>query len=284
MHKIEFGKIDKDFPEDISEMTPAQFQYFSYLEMLRQSGQISMEALEVHFVYFALNMVRTSDSAKIVENVTKLRELVRPYFIEKSHNGKTSKIVDLNFVINPFPSIVCNKETLLGPADALQDCSYEEVFVHAHREFMEFSNTRDMEALTRLAAVLYRPAKNGKRTKFKAKDLEDHQKLTIQLKPEVKFGIFLYFASCHKFITTNDALDIGGGITVDIASLFKPDSTQGNAKGIGPVGIIYSIAESGVFGSAKETGAQNVYDILIRMVQLNEQAKKIKADAKRNKS
>lgn len=264
-------------------MTEAQYRYFSFLELHRQLGNISMGQLEVQLIYFCLNMVRTSKDEKVVENINELRKLVRPYYTSQKSKktGKQAPIVDLNFVVNPLPVITIQKEKFYGPADALQDCSYEEVFVHAQNALLDFSNTLDEEYLDKLVAILYRKPKAGKRPKFDGEAYEEHLEQIKTLKPEIKFGVYLFFASCQKFITTAESLDIGGGNTVNIAALFKPDPSQGKSKVIGPVGIIYSLAESGVFGNAKKTGRQGVYDVLIRMVQLNEQAKEMKKNAKR---
>lgn len=281
MHKITFGNITREFPGTVSEMTVDQYRYFCFLEMQRQLGQIIMEQLEVSFVYFALNMVRTTKTPQVVENVTQLRKLVKPYFTKEKKDGKTYTILALNFVNNPLPVLKVDGSILHGPGDALQNCTYEEVFIHGHNALMDFSATRDEEHLDQLVAILCRPAVNGIRPKFNAEILEDHLPLVKKLQPEVKFGIFLFFASCHKFITNASALDIGGGNTVDIAQLFKPDPNQKRQKGIGSIGIIYSLAESGVFGNAKETASQNVYDVLIRMVQLHEQYKEARRNAKR---
>ena len=286
MHKIAFNNITREFPACVDQMTPEQYRYFAFLELNRQMGKISMKQLEVQFVYFALNMVRTSNAPKVVENVNLLRKLVKPYFTTQKAKGKTNTIVDLNFLQNPLKEIEPEKDlVLLGPSEALTNCTYEEVFVYGHAALLEFSNTMNEEALDRLVAILYRPANaNGKRPKFDPETYEDNIPLVENLHPEVKFGVYLFFASCIKFITTATTLDIGGGNTVNIAQLFKPDPGQKSSKGIGPVGLIYSIAESGVFGNARETASQGVYDVLIRMVQLHEQAKEMKKNAKRNQT
>lgn len=257
-------------------MTAAQYRYFSFLEMNRQQGKISMADLEVFFVYFALNMVHTSNSSKTIENVNHLRELVRPFFKDQEDKGKKYKIVDLNFVMNPLEKIQVEKTELLGPAPALTNCTYEEVFVHGQNAMIDFCNTNEEEYLDKLAATLYRPAVNGRRPKFNSEDLDDVLPLVRKLEPEVKFGIFLFFSSCHKFITTNDALPLEGGIVVDVAQLFKPSKKK--AKGVGPVGVIWDLAESQVFGNAGETGKINVYDVLVRMVQLHEKAEELKKE------
>ena len=288
MHSIQFGNITREFPESISEMTAEQYQYFSFLEMNRQLGKMSMEEVEVLFIYFVLNMERSTNGLKATENINMLRELVRPYYTVQKIKGKNVRILDLSFLENPLP--VLNVKTprlpfwgvkLHGPTAALQDCTYEEVFVHGQNALLEFSSTGDAEALDRLVAILYRPLIKGKKPKFNPEQIDDHLPFVKTLFPEVKFGIYLFFASCQKFITTATDLDIGGGNEVNIAQLFKPDPGQKKTKGIGPVGIIYSLAESGVFGSAKDTASQGVYDVLIRMVQLHEQAKEMKKNAKR---
>ena len=292
MHKIEFANITWEFPESISEMTEAQYRYFSFLEMNRQLGKMSMEELETLFVYFAMEMDHETNGRKAVENVTRLRELVQPYFTgqKSKKSGKQVKIVDLNFFENPLPVIEIKGKKYIGPSTVLQDCSYEEVFVHAQNALLDFSNTLEEEYLDRLVAILYRPKKRGnpwflwskkRKPVFNAEEVDERIEDIKTLQPEIKFGVYLFFASCQKFITTAEALDIGGGNTVNIAQLFKPDPSQGKGKGIGSVGLIYSLAESGVFGNARETGRHGVYDILSRMVQLHEQAKEMEKNAKR---
>jgi hypothetical protein len=281
MHKIQFGTITRDFPESISEMTESQFRYFSFLEMNRQTGKLTMEELEVLFVYFAMGMLRASDTPLVIENVTNLRKLVQPYFTTQTLKGKKYTILDLNFVSNLIPVIEIDGTKLYGPAEALQDCSYEQVFVHAQNALLDFSNDREETYLDQLTAVLYRPKKNGKREKFNSETYEAQLELIKKLQPEIKFAVYLFFASCHKFITTATNLNIGGGTSMDVAQLFKPDPSQGQAKGIGPAGIIFTIAESGVFGNARETAGENVFTILSRMVQLHEQYKEQKRNAKR---
>ncbi len=282
MHKIEFGNITREFPESISEMTVPQYRYFCYLELNRVSGNIKMNEVETAFVYFILNMVRTSKSKKVVENVTMLRKLVHPYYNTEKIKGRLSMVVNLDFVENPIPILKIKKGKkdlqYFGPAAALQNCSYEEVFVHAHNAMLDFINNKDIEALDRLVAILYRPAVDGKRPLFDQEQYQDlipdFEKLAI----EVKYGVFLFFASSHKFLTTHTNLDIGGGNTVNIAQLFAPDPNQVKGKGFGAVGVIFSLAKTNVFGNSKETGRANVIDVLVHLVQLHEEAKNLKRE------
>ena len=283
MHKIEFGKITKEFPESIAEMTGPQYRYFCYLELNRQLGKMPMHDLETMFVYFALNMAHTSDSPRVIENVTLLRELVKPYYIEQEGKGKTKhKIVDLNFVNNPLPVITIDKLKLYGPSPALQDCTYAEVFMHSQNAMIDFCNTSEEEYLDDLIAVLYRPMIKGKRPKFDSDNYEEHKQAIKKLPPEIKFGVFLFFSSCHKFITTNRALDIGGGVVINTAQLFQPSKKK--QKGVGPIGVIHSLAESQVFGDTEKTGKTGVYDVLTRLVQLHEQGLEAKRNANSKKT
>lgn len=280
MHKIEFNNISKEFPESISEMSSDQYQYFCYLEILRQTGKIKMSRLEVLFIYYVLDMERVSSAPQVIENINKLRDLVRPYFSSQSKKGTSQKIVELDFVENPLPEIIIAKKKYSGPKTALQDCQYAQIFVYAHNEYLDFSKASEEAHLDRLLAILYHPPGE----KFDPELIETRSVLFSGLKVEIKFGVYLFFASCLKFMATCKELSIGGGVTVDLSELFKPDPAQVKMKGIGAIGVIYSIAESRVFGDAEKTGKQGVYDILIRLIQLDQQAKKIKEDAKRNRA
>lgn len=278
MHQISFNNITREFPETVSEMTPEQYRYFCQLELARQAGQISMARLEILFIYHVLNMVRVSNKPQVIENIHKLRSLVKPYFTSQRKDGKDRPVLDLDFVHNPIPEIKLGKTIYKGPGTALQDCEYAQLFVYAHNAYIDFSKTMQDKHLDRLVAALYMPAGS----EFKAQDMISRAGKFKDIPLDLKFGVYLFFASCMKFIATNTALPIGGGVTVDISILFKSDGGSGSMKGIGAIGVIYDLAADGVFGDADKTGHQNAYDVLIRIIQLDQKAKKLKEDAKRN--
>jgi hypothetical protein len=92
----------------------------------------------------------------------------------------------------------------------------------------------------------------------------------------IKYGIWLWFTACMEFLRTGKP--VIDGIEIDLAILYKGD--EGGSAGIGLTGILYSLAETGVFGGIRETGDSNLYDVLARLYQVKLQMDEIKAKSK----
>lgn len=284
MHTLELlhkKPITLEFPSAIWEMTQQQYTFFCKRIMMWHAGLISLRRLKIYLVYEFLNLKRSKcNDDSLVENIHQLTRLCDGYFTTETRNGKQATIVQQNFINNLIPQIDTEFGPLIGPQDALLDCSYGEVG-YANNSFLDFSKSGNISFLNNLVAALYRPEVDGRRPDFNQKNLS-HITLVEKIPEETKFGVYLWFASCMKWVSTNRALDIGGGVTVDLSILFKKSDSSG--KNFGFLGVIYSLAESQVFGDAEKTARQNYYDILIRMAQMQAEAEKLKRDAKRNKS
>lgn len=284
MHTIELlhkKPITLEFPASIWEMTQEQYVFFCKRLMMWHAGIIPLQRLKVYLVYEFLHLKRSKcNDDELVENIHSLTALCDGYFTSEKRNGKDATIVRQNFINNLIPVIDTDFGPLIGPQDALLDCSYGEVG-YANNNFLDFSRTGDIKYLNALVTALYRPKIDEERIAFNQKELK-HAPLVEAVPEEIKFGVYLWFASCMKWVSTNQSLDIGGGVSVDVSVLFKQSKSAG--KNFGFVGVIYSLAESQVFGDAEKTAAQNYYDILIRMAQMHAEAEKLKRDAKRHKS
>ena len=90
--------------------------------------------------------------------------------------------------------------------------------------------------------------------------------------------MLLWFGNCVDFIATGrPTID---GIEMDFSILFSKKTDSDNTPaGIGLTGVIYSLAESSVFGNAEQTGNTNLYDVLVRLYQL-----KLELDALKDKN
>ena len=71
------------------------------------------------------------------------------------------------------------------------------------------------------------------------------------------------------------------GTEVDLRLLWS-DSGQGKAKG-SLTTVLFSLAESGVFGTVKQTSEANLYDVLLRLYQVAQTAKEAEQKAKERK-
>ncbi|MBE7649162.1 hypothetical protein [Tenacibaculum finnmarkense] len=292
MHKIQIGtEIIRDYPSEISEMTPEQFTAFAGLVFLYQSKEISFVEFSKLLTYEMLNIKRRvdinnhPDDDKIIENILKISKLNNAFFDEKIHENKPVKVIKLDFVNNLIPKIPTTSGDLLGPKEALIDTQFGE-YVIALNAYLDFSKTGQEADLNWLVASLYR--KECKiRKKHHLEDVRtpfDKHKIayTANLLKDVpfayKYAVYLWFSACQNFIITNKQLELSGGTVVDLSVLFKKGESN-NDKSIGMAGVIYSLAETGVFGDDEETAKRPTYDILLRMLQTYWEAKKMIKDA-----
>lgn len=282
------SKISRDYPESIAEMTSDQFVNFADLVFMYQSKQISYQEFSVRLTYTLLNMERTvkktnkSRLSEVSECINYIAKNNDAFFEEKHKEGKTYKVIALNFVSNLIPKIKVGDQWYYGPSDALTNTEFGE-YVSALNFYIDFSKSNKVEDLDLLVGVLYRPENeskslNDKRTPFNKELISYYAKEVSTIPFAEKYAIYLFFAACQQFIVTTKELSLSGGITVDLSVLFNQSKT--NEKGIGMAGIIYSLAESNVFGDAEKTAKQPTYEILLRMVQTYYQAKKLERDAK----
>ncbi|WP_271407267.1 hypothetical protein [Tenacibaculum soleae] len=292
MHKIEIGtEIVKQYPATIDEMTSKQFVEFSALVFMYQSQQISFSEFSIKLTYQLLNMKRRvnisnhPDANIIAENINSLSKLNEAFFEKKIINKKSVKVIRLDFVRNLIPKVNINTQWYYGPGDALTNTEFGE-YVSALNAYLDFSKTGKEEDLDWMIASLYRPEcklrkkhnLEDTRISFEKHRVQHLAAVLTKIPFAQKYAIYLWFSACQKFIVTNKQLELSGDITVDLSVLFKQEST--GEKGIGMAGVIYSLAETNVFGDAEKTAKQNMYDVFLRMLQTYLQAKKMQKDAK----
>lgn len=299
MHNIEIEgtKLLLQFPEDGTEFNRAQFLSLSRLMMLFNTKHISFDQFKVKLTYDFLNLKRSADISKeenqpIIENVAAIGRLAEPYFYEKKEEGKIIKVLNMVFYNQLLPTIKASGTVFHGPSSALFNTVYGE-YSQALTAFLDYSKTGEESHLNTLIATLYRPKKwfytlrryfpgftEDKRRAYNPNLTQHYAKKLKHLAPEVKHAIYLFFASCQHFIATSDALDIGGGNTIDISILFKKEIGTTTTKGLGIVGTLYSIAETKVFGDVEKVAKQGTYDVFAYLVdqhqKMKEQEKKLK--------
>jgi hypothetical protein len=216
--------------------------------------------------------------------IYRLGELCESFFEEIEHQGQKSKSFNLNFTRNFIPTI-CG--IYHGPQNAMQDVTFCE-YRHAHRYYAAYLESRDENDLNHLIAVLYRPAKKGLTfrrffagfdgqirvpftSRYNPVILEARVKDIARLPMAIRYGIFLFFSGCERFLV-NGSVKVDGK-TIEFSSIYDQRDNEPSGADIGLTGILYSLAETHVFGSIEETDNQNLYDIMLRLYQLVSQSK-----------
>jgi hypothetical protein len=225
--------------------------------------------------------------------IYRISELCESFFEDIERDGQKTKTFKLSFTQQFIPKI-CGK--FYGPADALQDITFAEYRI-AHSFYAAYLDSKTDSDLNHLIAVLYRPAKrflwlkkllpsyDGQvRIPFTSKSnplfLESRAKAIAKLPMSIRYGIFLFFSGCEEFLAKG-VVNVDGK-QIDFSIIYEKSENSEDSPDIGLIGILYSLAETKVFGSIEETDGQNLFDIMIRLYQVVKQSRAMESKYKSN--
>jgi hypothetical protein len=232
----------------------------------------------------------TPESIKLTinDNINRLADQLDSLFEIVDNSGVQEYHLDLENIKQFLPVIKIGRKKYYGPADALTDCTFYEyrTAVYCYKIFAETKNDADLD---NLIAVLYRPKKsffwirkhlpsfNGIirqsiTSKTNPSFLSKRAKIISKLPIIEKEIIRLYFSGCLKYLRTGKPVIDGNEISFDV--LYKGASTDDD--GIGMSGLLFSLAETKVFGEIDTTDSQNLYTIFARLYQVMKQQEKMK--------
>ncbi|NYJ27508.1 hypothetical protein [Allomuricauda sp. ARW1Y1] len=298
MHKIEVvgTKLVLEYPENGLEFSKEQFLAFSKYVLMYNSKVLSYDQFRTRLTYAFLNLKRSIDAnddknLPAIENILSISKLANGFFSKKTQDGQ--KVVKMDFYRQLVPTIKANGKIFYGPSDALFNTVYGE-FIDTLSHFNDYSTSGQIEHLDMMIATLYRPKRMfgwfrnligkyrlDKRREYNPELTAKYAKSLRGLNLHEKHAIYLYVSSSINFLLNAEALDIGGGNTLNIASIFeKPDGNQ-KGSGVGMLSTLYSIAETKVFGNINEVAKQNTIDVFAFLV---DQKHKMKENEKRLKN
>jgi hypothetical protein len=292
MHTIEIPAKNEMYfmPSEMHELNTRQYIALCHVLYLLEHSKISNEEAEMRlllaFAEIKLNwryaLMSKRKKMLVHENLNQLLPLIKTVFEERQlSDGQTAMVPSLAFVDNK----IRRYQNLIGPDDALQNCTFFE-YKEAYAQWYQYQENQNEDHLNEMIAILYRPVKSflqvQKRMKnFNGDSRETYNVVTNPRKLQnrirkvekwpshIKYGIWLWFTACMEFLRTGKP--VIDGIEIDLAILYKGE--DGASAGIGLTGILYSLAETGVFGGIRETGDSNLYDVLARLYQVKLQMK-----------
>jgi hypothetical protein len=299
MHTLEIpgARIYREFPSELSELSADQFLFFTEQFLRLMDGKITLHGFKVllagKFLKFKKRAKFYAMGEAVIEeindNIARIAEEMDSFLVYEE-NTVTIKVA---FTENLLPNIGC----YYGPSDVLADCTAFE-YKEAHAAFIQYVNTKKVEHLDRLMAVLYRkrkrflpllmlkPSFDGQvRRGFSPKSnpvlLEKRQKWMSKRPFHVKYGVFLIFQAFEEFLRSGE-IDIDGN-AICLAELYKGDGDGGDA-GIGMMGLFFELAESRVFGTLDDVMGTNIYDIFTRIYQLVKMSDNLKIKMENDKN
>lgn len=297
--------IKLSVPEHWDEMNADDLGYCLKQAVLASIGLITPEEAKIRAMFRLLDIKRdwrTVMWERIQSAATVREKNANMYLLSEQLMGFMFRPVEgkaeVNYetVMNHFPVVRAGRTKLHGPAHLLSDLTYGE-FRAALEEMGDYfeSQGKDQHLLSRMIACLYRPERvnlpkdrlskewDGKiQEPFNRARIEDHAKLTAKLGLVHRTAILLWFTYSISYIQKRDLMI--GGRTINLSLLF-PEPTKGEEKkkGAGFTGILYSVAETGIFGNAAATDQVGLFDILIYLYDKDIETRRAKAKAQAQK-
>lgn len=301
-HTIEIPEIGKTLymPSDLSECDARQYIAMCELILQRQSGIISHEDFRVLAVYRLLNLVPKKSKDKILEqyklsNIFQISELVDSFFEE---NELGQKVIKQFYIHNPVPVFKPLWKKYYGPLNGFSNLKFGE-YVDVYRLFLDFGVSGDINLLYDIVAILYREKQwfhfikkrlssysGDCRVKYNSNKVAKRANVMRNAPIGFVFGVYLLFASFQKYLTT--AKLPWGGKEIDLSILFNQAPGEyspiedKNTPGLGMDSIVFSLAESGAFGTYSEVRETGLWEILIRMYDLRKRDLDTLAQMKKN--
>lgn len=281
MHTVEIPEINKkiNVPADLAECNAAQYINTCNLLYKMSSGEIDYETFKVQAIYFLMNMKlsknQEEDNADVkFANLHLLSNLVDSFF---EQDEEENQVIKQYYIHNPIEVVKANFTDYYGPSNEFNNVSFGE-YVDALSFFYDYIETKNTNYLHLLFATFYREKNN---TIFTSKNFTKDKRVIynperVELLAEkfqhqnmgVVYGFFLLFTSFQKYLT--NAKIYVQGKEIDLALLYLDFPTdkktpESNLPGIGMKSLLYTIAESGIFGPLAEVRKASLWEILIRM-------------------
>jgi len=209
---------------------------------------------------------------------------------ETNKDGNETVTINPKFTTQPVQFIKVGLYWYVGPSDLLSDLTIYE-FKEASWRIGKYSETRDNNYLDQIFAVLYQ--RGGLISKRKNRTVERHGrssenqernynrtlKAAVHVPIGLKFMIYMFFIGCMNWLR-DEPIEIDGS-EIRFGCLFpkaSPGPSEGGEKenDTGMAGILFQMAESGVFGNMEQTSKVSMWDVFLRLYQIHNQIKNSK--------
>lgn len=299
MHRIEIPEINykNEFAGKWEELKPEQVLYACGLLLLverRELHPLNFKKLMIDRLLKRINNARKPTHLDIINgkiegktaeqmqdywaNEAKLAETMNFFFKMKSQKEIDNEEFETyeihpEFTDNLVPKVKVGHTWLYGPNAMLTDLTFGEL-----KECMVCCEAGQYN---RLAAILYRPKQRGlwakklhgqwdgcERVEYKPFEVEEREKLVAKVSG-LGYYCYLFFNSVLNYIYTQTVKIDGKDFNFSV--LIKndnPDSEgeRGNdTESLGFTGIMYALAETGIFGDIEKTAKANIYDVFVSL-------------------
>jgi hypothetical protein len=266
-----------EFPECWEEVQPAEFAYLLKLRMLLILTPRAVSLTDVKRLWCSYVLRHRGLKSKRKDYYLLVNRLAKTldwqWRVDEDNN---SIALTFDSTVNLIPSW----SGFWGPASHGADLTFGE-FRFAVIMHNEYTRTQDMAYLNSLCAILYRPKKNGRRIPFVSSDISRGVKDIAGMPDYLKWGIYCWFASFCSFLFHGTFVLDGCDVCFEpvFASAGKDHAPE---QSLGMNSILFSMAESGVFGSIEEVDNTQLLRVLLKLLDDKQKADSLIQAAKKH--
>jgi hypothetical protein len=273
-------KIEVDYPSFYDEISQDKAARIGEIMYLSFRGEIDIDMARKLAVDCLLNRVNgkrkpmTGDEANLYWGIESLlADSVNWLFrIDKNKDGTEAMSINPKFCKQLIPAVRIRWRLYRGPKDLLSDFTIYQ-FKEASWRVGKYGETKDDQYLNEIFAVLYHTKKNNSEAKFQQR-LKD----AARVPAGVKFMAYLFIIGCLNWLK-DEPVEIDGQ-EINFGCLFgkgvEKDGLKDKGGDTGMAGILFQMAESGVFGNLEQTSKVAMWDVFLRLYQIHYQIKSMK--------
>jgi hypothetical protein len=294
------------FPTSWEELTREQYEFIFSQLVLLEHDKITVYDFKVRVIlffcemkneaanYFKETVRRRNNLVKYDENrlanIYQLTETLDWLITYKEVKKKWMFSFEYTSVKNYLPQIKAGGRIFKGPVDGMLDITFGE-YRYAVDLLLIYSKYKSESTLDKFVGCLYRPSLTPKppkppkggptrdtRQDFDPGLIDAYGIVASKIPFHLKYAIYLWFANCDKYIREGE-IQLGPR-EVCFSELFKPaDDTEEpgtRSNDLGLTGLLYNVAESGLFGKPDEVDKQQYIDVLLALKYWDDKNQKMK--------
>ena len=256
------------FPDCWDELTTDEWVYLLDLRQALQTHRgVSLQDVRRAWCFYVLahrgykfhrDKALHTDEMNLVERLT---ETLSWMWLIDDEEGCIA--LRFNTTKNLFPKW----KKLIGPASHGADLTFGE-FRAATAAMNLYTQDHMPSDLLALVAILYRkPGEHGKRLPFDTDRLPEYMQAAKDMPAFLQWGVYAWFAYFCEYLLTGAFVIDGNEVT--FAPVFgrrDANAPQASGQDLGLNSILYTVAESGVFGTADDTDRTPLLRVLLKLL------------------
>lgn len=268
-------------PENLGECDSKEYLDICKLLYWLNFGFITEDDFKSVAVYILLGLPYNLEISKVVgfiseddlskwENVYRISEILESFFDRKvdEETGHVSLTVKQHFVHNHNP-VFHFFGKYYGPEEGFANVLFGQ-YLDGLEEFIEFSQSGEIQNLRNLFAILYLP----KKEKYcRKKSLKRAKGIFRYVDIRNLYGCFVFFNAFQNYMMSGEISVMGQAIDLEI--IFKnidPEKTKSSVPGLGWLTTAQDLAESGVFGAYDNVRNTELWPVILRLYELKKRA------------